>query len=163
MTMIPPLSAIDPMLLSLPSELLTLGSSSLIGGGLKIWSQYLQAAKAREADRDRYLSNRHKEETTSLEAARAFMPNGGEWTRRLIVVACMFALITPTILPALYEGLVVSYAYTEGKGGWWIFQTSLETLKTVRLEGIVILPLHTHTCAAVSGFYFGASIVKWRK
>lgn len=150
-------------MISLPSELLTLGSSTLIGGGLKIWSQYAQQAREREQNRDRFLAHREKEEQEGFKLARQFVPMGGEWTRRLIVIACMFALIAPTILPALIDGLAVSYAYTEGKGGWWIFQTSLETLKTVQLEGIVILPLHTHTCAAVTGFYFGAGITKWKK
>lgn len=149
-------------MISLPAELLTLGSSSIIGGGLKIWSQYLASSAKQKAQDSKLIAKRDAETLEQREAARRFMPNGGEWTRRLIVIACMFALITPTILPAFIEGLVVSYAYTEGKGAWWIFQTSLETLKSIELKGITILPLHTHTCAAIAGFYFGASVTKWR-
>lgn len=149
-------------MIAIPSELLTLGASAITGGGLKVFAQYMAERAKREAERDRFIANREKEHASRLEAARAFMPNGGEWTRRLIVFACMITLIAPAVLPALVPGLVVSYAYTEAKGGWWIFQTALDTLKTVRLEGIVILPLHTHTCAAVAGFYFGAGIAKTR-
>lgn len=149
-------------MIAVPAEVFTLGVSTLVGGGLKIWSQYQAERAKREVERDRFIANREKEHATGLEAARAFLPNGGEWTRRLIVFACMITLIAPAVLPAFVPGLVVSYAYTEAKGGWWIFQTALDTLKTVRLEGIVILPLHTHTCAAVAGFYFGAGIAKWR-
>ena len=146
----------------IPTELATFGSSVVVGGGLKVFAQYMAARSKREEERDRFIANRDKEHSTRLKEARAFLPQGGEWTRRLIVIACMIALIAPTLLPALFPGLTVSYAYSEAKGAWWIFQTSLETLKTVELRGIVILPLHTHVCSAVAGFYFGAGIAKVR-
>ena len=90
-----------------------------------------------------------------VEAARKWMPNLGEWTRRVIVFAVMgSAFIAPTLGPMIDETLAVNYLYNEEAR--WIF--SYEKLKIMTMKGITILPLHTHMAACIGGFYFGTKV-----
>ena len=137
----------------MPFELITLLGGALVGGGMKIGhliiSGMLENHKMAIAKGEQYEK--------SLNSARKFMPDGGKWTRRLIVIACIIAaILVPTIAPLFLEDLKINYLYSEATG----FFFSYDKVKTLTTTGVTILPVHTHSLLAIIGFYFGSRIGK---
>lgn len=138
-------------------ELITLLGGTLLGGILKIFkakadfqSQLLNVALAKHSAAD-----------ASADAAARRGGSGGPATRRLIVCVVLFTVfLAPFILSAWLPATPIFYAYSEAKGGFWFFSSGLEKLQFVRLDGFVLLPVHTQMASAIAGFYFGAGIVK---
>lgn len=139
-------------------EVITLLGSSLVGGFLKLW-------KAGQENQRHLLDmalSRAAAEEASREAADKRGGSGGAMARRAMVIAVLFTVfLAPFILSAWFAEVPIFYAYTEAKGtGFWFLRSSLEQLKFVRLDGFVLLPIHTQMASAICGFYFGAGIVK---
>ena len=98
-----------------------------------------------------------KQYEKSLESARSFIPDGGKWVRRFIVVVAMISVIVvPTFAP-IFTNVPVNYLYSE-EAGWFIW--SYDKLKILTVTGITILPLYTQTVSALIGFYYGSRIGK---
>jgi hypothetical protein len=135
-------------------EIITLLGSSILGGALKLWSKSMEnqrhlldiaITKGNAAD------NSHDK-----GAAR-----GGPMARRFIVVVCMFTVfLAPFVLAAWFPSVPIFYAYSEAGRGFWFLIPSIESMRFVRLDGFVLLPIHTQMASAIAGFYFGAGIVK---
>lgn len=86
---------------------------------------------------------------------------GGPVTRRIIVGVSLFTVfLAPFILAAWKPEVPIFYAYAEAGRGFWFLIPSVEQLKFVRLDGFVLLPIHTQMASVIAGFYFGAGIVK---
>lgn len=45
------------------------------------------------------------------------------------------------------------------RGFWFVFE-SIDRMRFERMQGYVILPVHTQMAAAISGFYFGGGLAK---
>ncbi len=137
----------------MPFELITLLGGVLAGGvgniAHLIISGMLENHKMAIAKSEQYEK--------SLDSARKFMPDGGKWTRRLIVIACLAGVIlVPSFAPLFVKDLTINYLYSEATG----FFFSYDKVKTLTTTGVTILPVHTHSLLAIIGFYFGSRIGK---
>jgi len=84
------------------------------------------------------------------------------WTRRIIALSAVFAIIVlPKLVAVWYPEVTVIVGYTEMNGGlWnWLFGPS-ESIMWVSARGFVITPLDTHIVSAIVGLYFGAGFTK---
>ena len=137
----------------IPLEVLTMGGGAALGGGMKIAHMVLKAV----ADSHKMAIASAKQNEEGVKSARKFLPDGGKWTRRLIVIACISAaVLVPTVGPLFVKNLQINYLYSEATG--WI--CSYDKLKTLTTTGITIMPYHTHGVMAIIGFYFGSRIGK---
>ncbi|MGC9451664.1 MAG: hypothetical protein ACP5I4_09470 [Oceanipulchritudo sp.] len=141
----------------IPTEIITFTVSTAIGALIKLKNKQMEVQKhqadlwARQAGM--IMDDRQK--------VRDFMPAGGPLTRRIIVVAVLFAVfIAPFILAAFFPQTPVFYAYAEKSRGFWFIFESLDKMRFEQMTGYVILPVHTQMAAAISGFYFGGGLAK---
>jgi hypothetical protein len=141
----------------IPTEIITFTLSTAIGAYIKLKNKQMEVQKhqsdlwAKQAGV--ILDDRQK--------ARDFFPAGGPLTRRIIVVAVLFAVfIAPFVLAAFFPQTPVFYAYAEKTRGFWFIFESIDKMRFERMTGYVILPVHTQMAAAISGFYFGGGLAK---
>lgn len=93
--------------------------------------------------------------------AREYNAPGFQFTRRVIALASVGAIIVAPILAAIFmPGLPISYGFAESVGGFMFFTSATEALVWTTGTGIVIGPVHTHLVYAIAGMYFGSSVVK---
>jgi len=86
---------------------------------------------------------------------------GFQWTRRIIALSSVGAIIVAPILAAIFmPGLPISYGFAEAVGGFMFFTSATDALVWTTGTGIVIGPVHTHLVYAIAGMYFGSSVVK---
>jgi hypothetical protein len=71
-------------------------------------------------------------------------------------------IVWPMFAPIAAPHLDVTVGWTEMAGGFWPFTEAKEVFvwKTVTNGGIVVTPLMTHMCSAITGFFFGNQIAK---
>ena len=137
----------------LPLELITMLFSTVLGGVMSIWGQ----------------SNKNKpEQQRALIGAASQAREHGKtdkhfaWTRRIIALSAVFAIIVlPKLVAVWYPDVSVIVGYTEMNGGlWnWLFGPAESTM-WVSARGFVITPLDTHIVSAIVGLYFGAGFTK---
>ena len=137
----------------IPLEVFTLVGNLALGAYFKMKHQEMEARHQHMSD----LVKLNKANDDSYEKARKFVPDGGKWTRRIIVIAVIVAVfMAPTLVPIFVSKVPVNYLYSEASG--WAF--SYDKLKVVTMTGITILPVMTHSASAIIGFYFGSRIGK---
>lgn len=141
-------------------ELINLLIGTVLGGIFKLIAQG-------QANHQRLFENAikaNKAADASADAAAARTKGtGGEWTRRMIVVAVLFTVfLAPFILAAWFPAAPIFYAWQESGGGFWFFRSAVDQLHIVRVDGFTLLPIHTQLAACIAGFYFGAGIAKTR-
>jgi hypothetical protein len=93
----------------------------------------------------------------------AVWAEGWHFTRRTIALATIGAVIVwPMFAPVIAPNLQVTLGWTEMTSGVWPFTDPREALQwhTVQAGGIVVTPLMTHMCSAITGFFFGNQIAK---
>jgi len=96
--------------------------------------------------------------TKAVRAARDGGTEGFRWTRRLIALACIGAIIVAPILASIFiPNLPISYGFAESVGGFMFFTDPREALVWTTGTGVVIGPIHTHLTYAIAGMYFGAT------
>jgi hypothetical protein len=139
-------------------EIITMLGGSLLGGLLKIWKARMDNRR-HELD---LLAAKVGVMDASSDAADKRGGTGGPLARRFMVIVVLFAVfLAPFILAAWFPEVPIFYAYTEANGsGFWFLRSTLEQLKFVRLDGFVLLPIHTQMASAIAGFYFGAGVAK---
>jgi hypothetical protein len=141
----------------IPTEIITFTVSTAIGAYIKLKSKQMEA-QTHQADIWAKQAGVILDDRTK---ARDFMPAGGPLTRRIIVVAVLFAVfIAPFILAAFFPQTPVFYAYAEKSRGLWFLFESIDKMRFEQMTGYVILPVHTQMAAAISGFYFGGGLAK---
>lgn len=142
----------------IPVEVITLLGSSLLGGLLSIW------AKSMEAKREEHsrLMDKAGLRAKNVKGAREYEGKGYQFTRRTIALAAVFAVIVlPKIATLIWPELSVYYGYTEEVSeGFWVFSSTSNVTLWEPLKGLVITPIDTHLVSAITGLYFGASVVK---
>jgi hypothetical protein len=134
--------------------------STVLGGVMSIWGQSIKAKQAQ----NEMLLQRAEFNRGAVDEAR----NAGKtdkhfaWTRRLIALSAVFAIIVlPKLVAVFYPEVNVIVGYTEVEGG--ILNLLLGANETVRWQaasGFVITPLDTHIVSAIVGLYFGAGFTK---
>lgn len=85
------------------------------------------------------------------------------WTRRLIALSAVFAIIVlPKLVAVFYPEVSVYVGYSEMQTSFWtlLFGGGQEMIKWQVAQGFVITPLDTHIVSAIVGLYFGAGFTK---
>ena len=130
--------------------------SALLSGFMGIWSQSIKARQ----DEQKMLIARAGVQIQAFKNAREYDNTKFQWTRRVIALTAIFSIILlPKLVAIFYPDILVSVGYTQFKPGFF-FVPEKEVLKWISLQGLVITPLDTNLVAAITGMYFGGSLVK---
>ena len=108
------------------------------------------------------LLARAKVQTEAFKEAREYDNVGFQWTRRIIALTAIFAIVVlPKIIPLIDPQAQIIVGYTEFKPGFLFFEGK-DVMKWVPMaaKGIIITPLDTNLVSAIVGLYFGGSLVK---
>ena len=144
--------------MGIPYEMITMLGSTVLGGVMSIWSQSIKAKQAEQ----KMLLQRAEVQTAAFKEAREYENVGFQWTRRIIALTAIFAIVVlPKILPLIDPQAQVIVGYLEFKPGFLFFEGK-EVMQWIPMasRGIVITPLDTNLVAAITGLYFGGSLVK---
>tara|TARA_R100001530_G_scaffold13890_1_gene12700 strand:- start:367 stop:798 length:432 start_codon:yes stop_codon:yes gene_type:complete len=142
--------------MGIPFEIITMLGSTLLGGLMSLWSQSIKAKQAQQA----MLMERAKFQQKAVQSAREYDNKGFQWTRRIIALTAIFAIVVlPKVVAVFYPEISVTVGYTEFRPGF-LFFSEKEVLKWRALQGLVITPLDTNLVGAIVGMYFGGSLVK---
>ena len=119
-----------------PFEIITMLGSTLLSSLLSIWSK-----------------------KQSLD--HGLKDKGFAWTRRIIALTAIFAIVLlPKLVAVLYPQVDVTVGYTNWMPGFWFFKEGREVFEWVTFQGLVITQLDTNLVSAIIGMYFGGSLVK---
>jgi hypothetical protein len=143
----------------MPFEMITMLGSTVLGGFMSIWSQSIKAKQAQQ----KMLIQRAEVQTKAFKEAREYDNAGFQWTRRIIALTAVFAIVVlPKLIPLIDPSAHVIVGYTEWKPGFLFFTEGKDVMQWVPMaaKGIVITPLDTNLVAAIIGLYFGGSLVK---
>ena len=142
----------------MPFEMITMLGSTVLGGVMSIWSQSIKAKQAEQ----KMLLQRADAQTAAFREAREYGNSGFQWTRRIIALTAIFAIVVlPKVLPLIDPQAQVIVGYTEWKPGFLFFEGK-DVMQWVPMaqRGIIITPLDTNLVSAIIGLYFGGSLVK---
>ena len=140
-----------------PFEIITMLGSTVLGGVMSIWAENRKA----KAEEQRLLITRGEFEMKAVKAARDNKDVGFQWTRRIIALTAVFAIIVlPKLVAIFAPDVSVTVGYTQFKPGFLFFTKDVEIFKWVTFEGLVIAQLDTNLVSAIIGMYFGGSLVK---
>jgi hypothetical protein len=140
----------------LPVEMITMLGSSLLGGFMSIWGQSIKAKQAEQ----KMLLARGKFQMAEIDKARKYENTGFQWTRRIIALSAVFAIIVwPKMVPVFFD-TSVWLTWTEFSRGFLFLIEKKEIVMDKEFFGVVITPLDTHLMSAIVGLYFGGSLVK---
>ena len=142
--------------MSFPFELITMLGSTLVSGFMSMWSQSLKAKQLQQ----QLLLARADIQHKAFKAAREYENTGFQWTRRIIALTAIFAIVLlPKVVVIFYPDIEVTVGYLQFKPGF-LFVAEKEVLKWISFQGLVITPLDTNLVAAIVGMYFGGSLVR---
>ena len=142
----------------MPFEMITMLGSTVLGGVMSIWSQSIKAKQAEQ----KMLIQRAEVQQQGFKEAREYDNKGFQWTRRIIALTAIFAIVVlPKLLALISPDAHVIVGYTQFKPGFLFFEGK-EVMKWIPMDakGIVITPLDTNLVSAIIGLYFGGSLVK---
>lgn len=142
----------------IPLELLSMLTSTILGGVLSIMAQKSQA----EADKQKMLMQRAEFAAAQIDKARDVTDTFTKNTRRYIAfLAVISILVIPKLAPFIDPDMPIYVGYTETiQQGWWIFASDTDMTQWKPLSGLVITPLDTHVVSSIIGLYFGGSLVR---
>tara|TARA_R100000231_G_scaffold107462_1_gene79503 strand:- start:62 stop:493 length:432 start_codon:yes stop_codon:yes gene_type:complete len=142
----------------MPFEMITMLGSTVLGGVMSIWSQSI---KAKQSEQKMLLARANKQAEIFKEA-REYDNPGFQWTRRIIALSAVLAIVVfPKLLPLIDPEANIIVGYLEFKPGFLFFEGK-EILKweVMSARGLVLTPLDTNLVSAIIGLYFGGSLVK---
>ena len=138
--------------------MITMLGSTVLGGVMSIWSQSIKAKR----EEQKLLIQRADVQMKGFKEAREYENTGFQWTRRIIALTAVFAIVLlPKLMPILQPDVSVIVGYLEFKPGF-LFLPEKEIMKWITLSSnsLVITPLDTNLVSAIIGLYFGGSLVK---
>ena len=138
--------------------MITMLGSTVLGGVMSIWSQSIKAKQAEQ----KMLLARADVQQKGFKEAREYNNEGFQWTRRIIALTAVFAVVLlPKLMPIFQPDVSVIVGYLEFKPSFF-FIPEKEIMKWVTLSSnsLVITPLDTNLVSAIIGLYFGGSLVK---
>ena len=107
------------------------------------------------------LIARAEVQTAAISDARTYENKGFQWTRRIIALTAIFAIVLlPKLVPIFYPEILVTVGYTNWKPGFLFLTDGKEIFEWVSFNGLVITQLDTNLVSAIIGMYFGGSLVK---
>ena len=140
-----------------PFEIITMLGSTLISSLLSLWSQRIKAKQ----DEQKMLLQRAEFQQQAVDAARNVDNVGFQWTRRIIALSSIFAIIIfPKLVAVYYPEVDVTVGYTVFNPGFLFFTEGREVFEWITFQGLVITQLDTNLVSAIIGMYFGGSLVK---
>ena len=140
-----------------PFEIITMLGSTLISSLLSLWSQRIKAKQ----DEQKMLLQRAEFQQQAVDAARNVENVGFQWTRRIIALSSIFAIIIfPKLVAVYYPEVDVTVGYTVFNPGFLFFTEGTEVFEWITFQGLVITQLDTNLVSAIIGMYFGGSLVK---
>tara|TARA_R110000822_G_scaffold120666_7_gene254214 strand:+ start:104 stop:535 length:432 start_codon:yes stop_codon:yes gene_type:complete len=140
-----------------PFEIITMLGSTLLSSMLSLWSQRMKAKQ----DEQKMLITRGEFQLKVIESARNVQDKGFQWTRRIIALTAVFAIIVfPKLVAVFYPAVAVTVGYTLFHPGFLFFTEGKEVFEWVTFKGLVITQLDTNLVSAIVGMYFGGSLVK---
>ena len=99
----------------MPFEMITMLGSTVLGGVMSIWSQSIKAKQAEQ----KMLLQRAEVQTKGFKEAREYENTGFQWTRRIIALLAVFAIVLlPKLMPVLSPDTSVIVGYLEFKPGF---------------------------------------------
>ena len=117
----------------LPVEMITMLGSSLLGGFMSIWGQSIKAKQAEQ----KMLLARGKFQMESIEKARTYDNKGFQWTRRIIALSAVFAIIIwPKIVPVFFD-TSVWLTWTEFTRGFLFLIEKKEIVMGILIFGLI--------------------------
>ena len=122
----------------MPFEMITMLGSTILGGVMSIWSQSIKAKQAEQ----KMLLARADKQAKLFKEAREYENPGFQWTRRIIALTAVFAIVLfPKLLPLLQPDASVIVGYLEFKPGF-LFIPEKEIMKWITLSSnsLVITP-----------------------
>ena len=140
-----------------PFEIITMLCSTLISSLLSLWSQRIKAKQ----DEQKMLLQRADFQLKAVDAARNVENVGFQWTRRIIALSSIFAIIIfPKLVAVYYPDVDVTVGYTVFNPGFLFLTEGREVFEWITFQGLVITQLDTNLVSAIIGMYFGGSLVK---
>ena len=140
-----------------PFEIITMLGSTLISSLLSLWSQRMKAKQ----DEQKMLITRGEFQLKAVDAARNVENAGFQWSRRIIALSSIFAIvILPKLVAVYYPDVDVTVGYTVFNPGFLFFTDGREVFEWITFKGLVITQLDTNLVSAIIGMYFGGSLVK---
>jgi len=144
-----------------PFEIITMLASTILGGLMSIWAESRKA----KAENEKLLITRGefdmKARKQSIEAGQK--DKGFAWTRRIIALSSVFAIVVfPKLVAVYYPDVLVTVGYTQWNPGFLFFTEGKEIFEWITFEGLVITQLDTNLVSAIIGMYFGGSLAKGR-
>ena len=142
----------------MPIEMIKLLGSTVLGGVMSIWSQSIKAKR----EEQKMLIQRAEVQQRGFKEAREYDNKGFQWTRRIIALTAVFAIVLlPKLMPIISPDTSVIVGYLEFKPSFF-FIPEKEVMKWITLSSnsLVITPLDTNLVSAIIGLYFGGSLVK---
>ncbi len=133
--------------------------STLLSSLLSIWSQSRKA----KAEEQKLLITRGEFEMKVRKQSlnHGLKDKGFAWTRRIIALTAIFAIVLlPKLVAVFYPMVDVTVGYTNWQPGFWFFKEGREVFEWVTFQGLVITQLDTNLVSAIIGMYFGGSLVK---
>ena len=138
--------------------MITMLGSTVLGGVMSIWSQSIKAKQSEQ----KMLLVRANKQAEIFKEAREYDNPGFQWTRRIIALSAVLAIVVfPKLLPLIDPEANIIVGYLEFKPGFLFFEGK-ELLKweVMSARGLVLTPLDTNLVSAIIGLYFGGSLVK---
>ena len=140
-----------------PFEIITMLASTVLGGVMSVWSESRKA----KAEAQKLLITRGEFEMKARKAARDVKDKGFQWTRRIIALTSVFAIVLlPKLVAVYYPDVDVTVGYTNWNPGFWFLKPGREVFEWITFQGLVITQLDTNLVSAIIGMYFGGSLVK---
>ncbi len=140
-----------------PFEIITMLGSTLLSGLLTVWAESRRAKQ----EAQKLLIARGKFQMQAIAQARNYENVGFQWTRRIIALISVFAIVLlPKLVAVFYPDVDVTVGYTNWRPGFMFFREGREIWQWVTFQGLVITQLDTNLVSAIIGMYFGGSLVR---
>jgi hypothetical protein len=139
----------------MPFEIFTFLGSTVLAGLMKMWSMKIQEDKLK----DQLLAIHNNSQYKAWKDARETTNKGVQFTRRVIALTAVFAIILwPKIAAVFFPEISVTLGWMEWKSGVLFFTEGKHVMHWETVRGILITPLDTNLVSAIAGLYFGGSI-----
>lgn len=142
-----------------PFEIITMLGSTLLSSLLSVWAQSRKA----KAEEQKLLITRGEFDMKTRKQAldHSLKDKGFAWTRRIIALTAIFAIVLlPKLVAVFYPSVDVTVGFTNWRPGFMFFREGREIFEWVTFQGLVITQLDTNLVSAIIGMYFGGSLVK---
>ena len=104
-----------------PFEIITMLGSTILGGVMSVWAESRKA----KAEHQKLLITRGEFEIKARKQSldHGLKDKGFAWTRRIIALTSIFAIVLlPKLVAVYYPDVDVTVGYTNWNPGFWFFK-----------------------------------------